>query len=282
MKPLVLPCGLGVLLLHACGGAADSASAAAAADPRPDATCAGVFYGAPSANTGMDAPECVPSIEGDAGTWTPPGWSADTVSALRAWTLLDPPTVLTGDPYASAGVEPPPADAVCAVDMSEDGARSYRLQTHSSVAAAGDAGGVVTHGGACGLCSSLQDLAVYAAYPDLTDPVRQCSLLGFLGERSDTVACLVDLGFTEPCADIWAYNAQNTQEACQEPCLAQLGDPYHDEDGSLNTCLQCDEDESGPVFKAVAGRTRRNSGLATALCRPCETVWRIDHAAYRP
>ncbi len=27
----------------------------------------------------------------------------------------------------------------------------------------------------------------------------------------------------------------------------------------------------------IAGRTRRNSGLASAICRPCETVWRLDH-----
>jgi hypothetical protein len=60
-------------------------------------------------------------------------------------------------------------------------------------------------------------------------------------------------------------------------CIALLDDPYHEPDGALNACLQCDEDESGPVFKAVAGRTRRNSGLATALCRPCETVWRVEH-----
>ena len=56
-----------------------------------------------------------------------------------------------------------------------------------------------------------------------------------------------------------------------------IDEPYNLEDGSLNACLQCDEDVSGDVFKTVAGRTRRNSGLASAICRPCETVWRIEH-----
>jgi hypothetical protein len=37
-------------------------------------------------------------------------------------------------------------------------------------------------------------------------------------------------------------------------------------------CLLCGETQSGPVFKAVAGRTRRNSGLPKALCRPCSEV----------
>ena len=280
MSRCTVSLGLVVVSLG-CAGNTDSASAPAALGPEPDATCPGVFFGAPSDNTGMEAPACVPSITGDAGTWTPPAWPTEEVAALEAWTLLDPPALLASDPYAGPPPEPPQDGVVCALEVESAADRTYRLQTHLSVEEARQAGGTVTHGGACGLCSSLADLAVYAAYPDLTDPVRQCSLEGFLGERSDTVACLVALGFTEPCADIWAYNAQNTQEACQEPCLAQLGDPYHTPDGSLNTCLQCDEDESGPIFKAVAGRTRRSSGLATALCRPCETVWRIDHAAYR-
>ena len=55
------------------------------------------------------------------------------------------------------------------------------------------------------------------------------------------------------------------------------GYSYHTPDGALNPCIQCDEDESGPVFKAVAGRTRRNSGLASALCRPCESVASVTH-----
>ena len=54
--------------------------------------------------------------------------------------------------------------------------------------------------------------------------------------------------------------------------------PHHLADGSLNPCIQCDEDESGPIFKLVSGRTRRNSGLASGLCRPCETVFPLTHS----
>ena len=135
----------------------------------------------------------------------------------------------------------------------------------------------MTHGGGCGLCSSLADLAVYAGNGDLTAPVRQCGLVGAVGGFEATVACLRELGFTPPCAQIWAYNTRHTQQECFDVCVALLDDPYHEPSGALNACLQCDEDRSGDVFKAVAGRTRRNSGLATALCRPCETVWRVEH-----
>jgi hypothetical protein len=54
--------------------------------------------------------------------------------------------------------------------------------------------------------------------------------------------------------------------------------PYNAPDGAINDCLQCDEDQSGPVFKSVAGRTRRNSGIPNAICRPCSDVQPLVHA----
>jgi len=274
LRAAVLLLGAGLM---ACGADGDSAGASSVAPPpSPDPTCAGL-YGAPNDTTGLDSDACWPSVDGAAGSWAPPAWSAADLDALRAWTLLDPPAAPASDPYA----EPPPAaaaPAVCAVEIEDAAARTYRLTTFESVDAAASAGASVTHGGACGLCSTLADLAVYAGTADLTGPVRQCGLEGVLGAFEDTVACLEGLGFTPPCALAWGWNARHTQEQCLTPCVALLGDPYHEPDGSLNECLQCDEDESGDVFKAAAGRTRRNSGLATALCRPCETVWRVEHA----
>jgi hypothetical protein len=108
--------------------------------------------------------------------------------------------------------------------------------------------------------------------------VRECGLKNLSGDApEETLACLEDLGFTPACAQIWAFNTENTREACLGPCIANLNRPYNLPDGSLNACLQCDEDASGPVFKAFAGRTRRNSGLASAICRPCDTVFRVTH-----
>jgi hypothetical protein len=258
------------LLLASCGQDADEALRDL---PQPDATCDGI-YGAPSENTGLDDSTCVALIAGDHGTWTPPAWDTDALAALRAWTLLDPPAVPDADPYAA---DPAPvADDAAVCVMVPDVGGAYRVETRADPAALA-AGEAVTHGGACGLCSSLADLAVYAGIPDLTQPVRDCGLLGALSGPDATEACLLDLGFTAPCARIWTFNTEHTREVCLDVCLSALDEPYNLPDGSLNDCLQCDEDQSGPVFKAVAGRTRRNSGLATALCRPCETVWRVDH-----
>ena len=235
-------------------------------DPTPDATCDGLF-GSPSDNSGLPDDACTPAING----WTPTAFDDEAIQALRDAELIAPPGVPTADPYD----EPVPVaapDAVCTLRW-RSGNR-YELETTTL----DDARGPVTHAGACGLCSSLQDLAVYASVPDLAGPVRQCGIEGFDGGLDAVDACLQDIGFSAPCARIWAYNVEYTRSVCLDSCIGNLDAPYHNADGSLNACVQCDEDESGPVFKAIAGRTRRNSGLATALCRPCDTVWRVDHA----
>ena len=122
---------------------------------------------------------------------------------------------------------------------------------------------------------------MYASQPELTIPVRSCGLKYLAGPAEDHVACLEALGFTEPCAWIWYYNTVHTRDTCASECMAGYDDPWNNPDGSLSACLQCDEDESGDVFKAVAGRTRRNTGLASSICRPCSEVRPIEHA-YSP
>jgi hypothetical protein len=127
----------------------------------------------------------------------------------------------------------------------------------------------------------LQDLTVYLSMPDLGDAVRECALLDLDGEHGQEAQdCILALGFTMPCAQIWVYNSINTRRSCLTECIEALNEPYHLADGSLNACLACDEEQSGPVFKAVAGRTRRNSGIASAICRPGESIAPIRHDAY--
>ena len=172
-----------------------------------------------------------------------------------------------------------PEDAVCAVKYAEDRIH-YIIATFDNEDAAEESGFTVTHKGHCGTCSTLQDLATYLAYPDLTTPVRRCSALFWFKPWS--IKCLESLGFTAECAETWYYNAQNTAKECFNPCIdAWLNDdPFNNTDGSLNDCLACDEEQSGPVFKYVAGRTRRNSGIRSAIDRPDEEIYPIIHHYY--
>lgn len=248
------------------------AATACSEPPRGEA-----LFGVPSARTGLGADQCGPRCASDGEpTWDAPSYTAADLAALRAWTLTEPPALLSDDPYAGPAT-PVPAGAYCGVVRDDLVAQRYHLVTFASRAEAEAAGAVPTHAGVCGLCSSLADLAVYVERPDLTEPVRACGLAYPSGPAEDHLRCLRDLGFTAPCAQIWYFNTVHTRAACLGPCLALLDAPYHQPDGALNACLQCDEDESGAVFKAVAGRTRRNTGVPSAMCRPCDEVERLVH-----
>ncbi len=283
---LALALDLALALVAGCGTAAeqapdDAASSTQDADTGAASTETGTsgaqqcaaLYGRPNENTGLSAEQCRPACPCQGG-WKAPEYTEADIQALEALILTTSIETLTDDPYATPEDFPLDATSVCAVLAQ---GTSYSLQTFDDDAAAEAAGAKVTHDGACGACSPLQDLAVYMRNPDLTEPVRACGLTGLSGGDEAQRECLGELGFTEPCAQIWSYNTTNTRTKCLEVCLDLLNATYHTEDGSLNACLQCDEDISGPVFKAVAGRTRRNTGLASALCRPCDEVRQVVH-----
>ena len=72
----------------------------------------------------------------------------------------------------------------------------YRLVSYASVEELEKDGAVLTHHGACGVCSTTQDLAVYIENPDLVAKGTECSLQGLLDfERG--VRCYQQVGYTE-------------------------------------------------------------------------------------
>ena len=147
-------------------------------------------------------------------------------------------------------------------------------------------GGQITHRGRCGACSSFQDLAVYIEQRNLNRAGRLCGLQGTFGEKTQ-MRCLEKLGFTDACAQVWSFNIKNTRSACLGLCTATLAASNTVTDGSLNACLACDEAHSGPTFKEFAGRTRRRSGLSSAIARPCldargePAVYPVEHYYFR-
>lgn len=248
----------------------------ASADLANAAPCS-VLFGTPNDKTGLTACQCQPRCACGGLGFEPPVYSESDIAALEARVLVTPFEVPAEDPYLHPEDHVPIEGAVCGVLAAPEVAGGYRLQTYASRAEALADGAVPSHEGACGLCSPLVDLAVYMRHPDLTEPVRACGLKGLSEGEAAQMACLRDLGFDLPCARIWFWNTKATQKACGGVCLAALNQPYHQPDGSLNACLQCDEDTSGPVFKAVAGRNRRNTGLPSSMCRPCAEVQPFVH-----
>jgi hypothetical protein len=179
---------------------------------------------------------------------------------------------------------------VCAIRFLDANHSSYELHGFDSASAAITAGFIVTHQGRCGSCSTLRDLAMYLAIPDLTSPARQCARRTGLKRKKQ---CFQEtIGFTSYCAESWAYNALHTRQECLGTCIADYGffnlifgrypGPNVDETGKLRQCLQCDEIKSGPGFKFSAGRTRRNSGIDTAIERRKSEIYPVDHSTYFP
>ena len=228
--------------------------------------------------------QCAPSCMCGEYAFSEATYDEYDIHALRSWRLVNPPDLLPGDPYADPSLVGPQTTAYCAaipVDASVQ-ERTYRLATFPTEREAVAAGGQVTHRGRCGACSSFRDLAVYIEQRNLGRAGRECGLLGAFGDEPQ-MSCLKGIGFTDTCAQIWSFNVDNTRTECLGLCTANLPTDNTMADGSLNACLACDEEHSGPIFKAVAGRTRRRSGLSSAIARPCldargqAAVYAVNH-----
>jgi hypothetical protein len=184
--------------------------------------------------------------------------------------------------------DPGRAGQVCALRFADPDRTRYELRGFSSAAEAVAAGFTVTHQGRCGSCSTLRDLAVYLSVPDLVTPARSCARKSGLEGKAECFEKTI--GFTPYCAQTWAWNARNTRQQCGRVCVSDYGllnllfhrypGPNVDESGRLRPCLQCDEDRSGPGFKYSAGRTRRNSGIESAIARSTTELYPVDHSAY--
>ena len=94
--------------------------------------------------------------------------------------------------------------------------------------------------------------------------------------------CYKKLGFTDGCAAIWNYDGIDDGKGCGLTCAKTIAERKPNNGPpplcALNACLECDEVHAGPHFKRFAARTRRRSGLLSAIVRPCSSVPRIIHA----
>jgi len=169
-------------------------------------------------------------------------------------------------------------DTVCGLNYNND-CSNYNMTTYANQDDAIKDQALVTHTGACGTCSTTQDLAVYMKITDMTTVGKKCAVKSILNKNLG-LQCYLDLGMTLPCAWIWLYDGLYDSQVCTKTCLSAVNEPYNIEPNcTLNACLQCDEDLAGPIFQQYAGRTRRRSGLESTIQRPCDTIAHIDHTS---
>lgn len=134
--------------------------------------------------------------------------------------------------------------SVCALKFTDHQKTHYLLRTFPNRSEALDSGFIITHTHPCGACSSLKDLAIYLDQTDLTTPTRECSKNVLI---TQTKKCLKEkIGFTNACAEAWAYNAANTKKNCMGVCIRDYGlinlifnlypESDTDSDGNLRPC----------------------------------------------
>jgi len=235
------------------------------------------LFGNQTTTNGLPEGASQPFCECGGISFSPPEYTESEIEHMASMRLENPIPLLTENPYRSDEPLMVQPGAVCGVLLDPADSMAYRLQTFDSEDDALDAGARITHEGNCGACSPLSNLAVYVGNDDLTGPARRCAARSFLVSEEESIACIQEIGFDQACAQMWYFNAINTRRACIGECAFAYNATYHNEDGSLNACIQCDEDESGPVFAAYAGRTRRSSGLPASLARPCSQVAQVVH-----
>jgi hypothetical protein len=177
---------------------------------------------------------------------------------------------------------------VCGVKFLDDEDLKYHLKTFSSSEDALDAGYTITHQNHCGACSSLHDLAIYLEKRNMVNDGRKCAKkLTFIGSKK----CHIKrIGLSEYCSEAWAYNAIATRNRCFGTCVKEYGlwnlirgkfpDTYINPDGTLKPCILCDELKSGGGYAYAAGRTRRSSGIVSAIDRGDEEVYPINFKTY--
>jgi hypothetical protein len=220
-------------------------------------------------------------------------FSADVVNQFKSLQVTNPYT-LSCNPYNDTECDTTPPqiltelgdDAVCGIKYSTTTLDEmscpieYGLMSYQSETAANADGAFPTHWGACGVCSTAHDLAVYIEFPDLTTKGTECTIRT-LSDFQDGIDCYTEVGYTEPCARIWAYNGINTREECFGVCakFTLSGAPNNSPAPTcrIADCLQCDEDMSGPAFQKVGARSRRRSGLLSKIARLCDAILLVDH-----
>lgn len=131
----------------------------------------------------------------------------------------------------------------------------------------------LTHYGACGACSSTQDLAVYMEL-QIDGFGVECAAKGMTSE-SAALDCFVEKGFSPGCAAVWVYNSLYTRDKCLFPCLNNRGQAANEDAPGCpyNECLKCDETYSSETFRKTAGRSRRRSGLLSEVVHECSRLF---------
>lgn len=158
---------------------------------------------------------------------------------------------------------------------------SYRLTTVPSLEDAIAEGQYITHTGACGTCSSLQDLALMIEYPNLPYKAQQCFFRSSaLKNIEEGIACYQEIGFTQTCSATLAYHQKRiVDKGCGYQCATwaydgDLGRPSCEDVTGCGPCV--DNFGITAQLELISGRTFANSGYPSQKAQQCVNIAPID------
>mmetsp|Transcript_57331 Transcript_57331/g.139836 ORF Transcript_57331/g.139836 Transcript_57331/m.139836 type:complete len:606 (+) Transcript_57331:369-2186(+) len=190
-------------------------------------------------------------------------------------TSLSLGTEVCGFVYPNSNETPP---EVCA-------GRSYKIETFPSEAAANQAGADIIHQGACGVCSTAQDLAArISSYGILEDLAAQWGNKFLIGRIFFALEVdFANLGFTNECSTLWSHYVATTSLVCLAECAPTGGgisftNAQTDQCalGGGDACLTC-INQFKPQFDAIAGLGDLSmAGITEEIAKPCDGFYRTS------
>ncbi|KAL3912129.1 MAG: hypothetical protein SGILL_007008, partial [Bacillariaceae sp.] len=139
-------------------------------------------------------------------------------------------------------------------------------------------GEYVTHTGACGACSSLQDLAAMIETDSLTLEGNECYRESvWLTQLPKGAECYRNLGFTPACASVLIrYQNRINESKCGAFCAAfALGGGQDEPSCAVDgPCAECARGNNmiNRRYETVSGRTDINSGLPSWSATSCSNI----------
>lgn len=184
-----------------------------------------------------------------------------------------------------------PDAAVCAYKFEqgvECSGRNYEILNYESTQAAEEDGAVVTHTGACGVCSNAKDLwARMRTIDDFETETLICATLYIVQPDSDEekfnalIQCAIKAGLSSECALLFAHLGAATVGTCRDACTSNTEAGSTQTNGppptcSITPCLECTTSWN-MYFGDMAGRTMERSGITENTAKSCSVFSRLDH-----
>ncbi|KAL7518112.1 hypothetical protein ACHAWX_002973 [Stephanocyclus meneghinianus] len=166
---------------------------------------------------------------------------------------------------------------VCAFD---NRGPDSNITTFSDLNSAHDAGFLVLHCGACGACSSWENLIIeYTTRNTMAKLANECAKVSLFGGDDAITECLMtpEIGFEPTCAQCWMEDIVCTREHCafiflQSQMINNVGNfAVGPNEITSASCEEANCEAGNPgEFVSCSGATRRRMNITSSIARPGE------------